>query len=133
MSSQTAILGFHPNGLHFLFKLVISLHVFPCPKEGRGSSRRARRHSLGPVGVPPNSGLTNSLSRPGPPSLGPSGPQRETPTLAVEGKGLHGPHRWFPEGWAPLSRLNLGGTDCFTFCRYTLSKGKGQGLGRGNR
>lgn len=31
MSSQTAILGFHPNCLHFLFKLVISPQGIPCP------------------------------------------------------------------------------------------------------
>lgn len=43
MSSQTAILGFHPNCLHFLFKLVISPQVSPCPSRdllGRGGSGR---------------------------------------------------------------------------------------------
>lgn len=39
MSSQTAILGFHPNCLHFLFKLVISPQGIPCPSRDLLRSR----------------------------------------------------------------------------------------------
>lgn len=58
MSSQTAILGLHPNCLHFLFKLVISPQGISCP------SRDLLRSGEFWATVPP------SLPR----------PQREPPT-----------------------------------------------------
>lgn len=87
MSSQTSVLGFHPNYLHFLFKLVISHKCSLCPSQdllGRGSPRHAPEYSPGPwecsqavLSPLANLGLRNSHTRPRPLSSDPSGPHRQ--------------------------------------------------------
>jgi hypothetical protein len=117
MSSQTAILGFHPNCLHFLFKLVISPQVFLLPirrfvgKENVGTGTQTLP---GPLGEPPHCPesfgtpqhqerplLTRTLS------LGPTGPQREELGWQHWREGLTRP-QWVTPEWqgAPLSRVN---------------------------
>lgn len=104
MSSQTAILGFHPNCLHFLFKLVISPQVRPCLSRdllGRGHSgqlslyhsqgpREYLQHGLGtmlPLNSSEDPGLRISHTKPGtPPSGSPS--QKGNSQVWVAGKRL---------------------------------------------
>lgn len=89
MSSQTAIPGFHPNCLHFLFKLVISPQVFLLPVQrsaGKGEVGTGTHTQPGSLGVPPSGPESSGTSWPQEwphltryLSLDPSGPRREGP------------------------------------------------------
>ena len=98
MSSQTAILGFHPNCLHFLFKLVISPQVFLLPIRrfvGREKVGTGTQTLPGPLGAPPHCPESSGTPQPQewPPltrtlSWGPAGPQREEPRRQQWREGL---------------------------------------------